>query len=578
MGGTLRQFLGNSGISGMGKGGDPHLTTIVKQTRRTLEALGRLYAECSAACAQEIPHLLEEGPRQFAATLAQYEVLLVIKVAVELMRADFEWSPAERELAAEVVEHVWKRRLTGERLVRGWEELVEKVDGVGLEPLLRPFARLAPLQRRAADLESLVLRLANLIAKADGRLEPAEVQRLRHLQDELERHLERPLAVVAEAPAGAILSPQLPQEAEPPSGAGRGSESARGSSHRSPLPLPGQPPPAADPAARLKAALEDLHALVGLGAIKREVEELANFLQVQQARAHLGLPQTPVALHTVFRGNPGTGKTTVARILGRILGALGVVAKGHVVETDRSGLVAEFAGQTGPKTHRQIDQALDGILFIDEAYSLIAAGGDDPYGHEAVQVLLKRMEDDRQRLVVILAGYSGPMDDLLAANPGLSSRFQRQFTFPDYSPGEMLEIMRRFCAADRYHFPAEVRAKFLVACDYLARNKNEHFGNARLVRNLFEAAIRRQANRLAPLAPLTEEALTTLVPDDLVLPDVPDEVWAGRDLAALALSVICPGCQRVRPLPAGHLGRRVQCPGCHHRFRADGGELAPPAS
>src|SRR5262245_17493858 len=135
----------------------------------------------------------------------------------------------------------------------------------------------------------------------------------------------------------------------------------------------------------------------------------------------------------VFNGNPGTGKTTVARIVGKIFGAMGVLKKGQLIETDRSGLVAEYAGQTGPKTHKKIDEALDGVLFIDEAYTLIASDGEDPYGHEAVQTLLKRMEDDRERLVVILAGYPMEMAILLRSNPGLSSRFSRQLDFLDYT-------------------------------------------------------------------------------------------------------------------------------------------------
>src|SRR5207237_7794667 len=159
-----------------------------------------------------------------------------------------------------------------------------------------------------------------------------------------------------------------------------------------------------------------------LRSIKQEVRGLINFLKMQQAREEFGLPQTPISLHHVFSGNPGTGKTTVARLLGRLLGAMGLLAKGHLVETDRSGLVAEYAGQTGPKTNARITEALDGALFIDEAYSLVAETGDDSYGAEAVQALLKRMEDDRERLAVILAGYPTPMDRLLKSNPGISSR------------------------------------------------------------------------------------------------------------------------------------------------------------
>jgi SpoVK/Ycf46/Vps4 family AAA+-type ATPase len=151
--------------------------------------------------------------------------------------------------------------------------------------------------------------------------------------------------------------------------------------------------------------MAELDDLIGLSGVKQEVRTLANFLKVQVERTKAGLPAAALSLHMVFGGNPGTGKTSVARIVGKIFGAMGVLPRGHLIETDRSGLVAEYAGQTGPKTHKKIEEALDGVLFIDEAYTLIHAEGDDPYGHEAVQTLLKRMEDDRDRLVVILAGY-----------------------------------------------------------------------------------------------------------------------------------------------------------------------------
>ncbi len=563
----------------MARPSDSPQTAILRQTRQTLAGIGQLYGECAAACAAEIPHLLEEGPEAFAVTLAQYRLLLVVKVSVDLMRADWQWTPAEQQLAAEVVEHVWQRRLSGEPLRRAWEELAEKVDTVTLEPLLRPFARLAPLVRRAADLESLVLRLANLIVKVDGHVDPQEMQQLRYLQDSLERHLERPLALDGDTPSGSSPGtrstadgrpPAPPPLPPPPIARAEASKRARSAETSPPASAPSPPPTPED---QLHEALARLDGLVGLTEIKREVRELTNFLRIQAFRAQQGLPLTAIGLHMVFRGNPGTGKTTVARILGSILGALGIVSRGHLIETDRSGLVAEYAGQTGPKTQRKIDEALDGILFIDEAYSLIAESGDDPYGQEAVQSLLKRMEDDRRRLVVILAGYSEPMDRLLAANPGLKSRFQREFTFRDYTPGQMLEIFLRFAKADKYRVSAAARLRLLAALDTMVRARDEHFGNGRVVRNLFEAAIRRQANRLVSIAPLTEEALTALAEEDVVGPECPIDAESRCD-ADRALLVECPQCQARRPMPGKFLSRRVKCPACGHLFRAEWGELA----
>jgi SpoVK/Ycf46/Vps4 family AAA+-type ATPase len=272
----------------------------------------------------------------------------------------------------------------------------------------------------------------------------------------------------------------------------------------------------------------------------------------------------------VFAGNPGTGKTTVARIVANIFGAMGIVRSGHMVETDRSGLVAEYAGQTGPKTNKIIDEALDGVLFIDEAYSLVSENGDDAYGREALQTLLKRMEDDRNRLIVILAGYPQPMDDLLKANPGLSSRFSRTLQFEDYQPTDLGRIFERLCNANQYTLPAEVRAKLLVAFDWLHTNRDEHFGNGRLVRNTFEESIRRLSNRIAGVTPITKRLLTVLHEEDILL-SVPPEMHVG--LENVKFSISCPGCDKKAAVSGPTLGRNVRCRDCGNAFVVDWGDI-----
>ena len=335
-------------------------------------------------------------------------------------------------------------------------------------------------------------------------------------------------------------------------------------------PQPSRPQTPAERQQSLAAALTQLHQLIGMDQVKQEVQSLTNFLKVQQKRATLHLPQTDLSLHMVFTGNPGTGKTTTARIIGQIFGAMGILEKGHLVETDRSGLVAEYAGQTGPKTNRKVDEALDGVLFVDEAYSLVAEEGQDAFGREAVQTLLKRMEDDRRRLVAILAGYPEPMRQLLLSNPGLSSRFQRQITFDDYQPVELCRIFERMCTSNHYRLPAESRAKLLWGFQWLYQRRNQHFGNGRLARNVFEDAIRRLANRVAGVAELTEELLSVLQPADIQLP-VPAELWERMGQAQPVFQVDCPSCQVASVVPTEYLGRRLKCSKCNHRFTANWG-------
>ncbi len=274
---------------------------------------------------------------------------------------------------------------------------------------------------------------------------------------------------------------------------------------------------AADPGVSeedLSAIFKELDAMVGLEPVKNEVHRATNFARMQVMRRQQGLPVVQASLHSCFFGNPGTGKTTVARLMGRIYKSLGLLRRGHVVECDRGRLVAEYVGQTAVRTHAMIDSALDGILFIDEAYSLAGRGAED-FGNEAIETLLKRMEDDRDRLIVIVAGYTGPMNEFIASNPGLESRFTNYLKFPDYSAVEMAEIFHRMAAQSGLVCAPETGNAVLAVCDRLQATRNEQFGNAREMRNLFESAVRNQSTRLVNRGECDREALTTLLPEDL---------------------------------------------------------------
>ena len=258
---------------------------------------------------------------------------------------------------------------------------------------------------------------------------------------------------------------------------------------------------------------EKLNSMIGLDTVKSEINTLRNFIVMKKKREGEGMKSPTISYHCVFTGNPGTGKTTVARLLAGIYKDLGVLQKGHLVETDRSGLVAEYVGQTAVKTNQIIDKALDGILFIDEAYSLIKGGNED-YGSEAIATLLKRMEDDRDRLVVILAGYTNEMEDFINSNPGLRSRFNRYIHFEDYSAEELYEIFCLQMKKNEYTMTEDNCNRLKKYFVDIVNNKPKDFGNARFVRNLFERAVQNQANRLAKEGNLTRDMLKEIKVED----------------------------------------------------------------
>lgn len=260
--------------------------------------------------------------------------------------------------------------------------------------------------------------------------------------------------------------------------------------------------------------IEELNDMIGLDSVKAEVKSLTNYIKLMKEREAKGLKSPNISYHCVFSGNPGTGKTTVARILARIYRDLGVVSKGHLVETDRNGLIGSYVGQTGPKTNALIDSALGGVLFIDEAYGLLDSDGGG-YGDEAIATLLKRMEDDRKDLVVIVAGYTNEMKKFIEANPGLQSRFTRYINFPDYSPEELYRIFEARMKPYSFKLSADGSAKLKEVLETVFKSKTRNFGNGRYVRNLFETAVTNMANRTSKLKNPSNEDLSTLTAEDI---------------------------------------------------------------
>lgn len=267
----------------------------------------------------------------------------------------------------------------------------------------------------------------------------------------------------------------------------------------------------------LEELLANLNSLTGLTKVKEDLNSLINLLRIHKMREERGLPQTSVSLHMVFSGNPGTGKTTVARLLGKIYNKLGVLSKGHLIEVDRSGLVSGYVGQTAIKTKKAIDSALGGLLFIDEAYALTANTSSNDFGTEAVNTLLKAMEDNRSDLVVIVAGYTDLMEEFLDSNPGLRSRFNKQIGFEDYTADELVDIFTGICTKSFFELTDE--AKEVVKQFFTERVERKAelpgFANGRDVRNYFEKTLTCQANRLATMVSVTDKDLVTITKEDV---------------------------------------------------------------
>jgi energy-coupling factor transporter ATP-binding protein EcfA2 len=346
------------------------------------------------------------------------------------------------------------------------------------------------------------MRIAHTVASLDlhsSRTELLTIERYRGmLLDAMRR------SAVPPAPPGAPGSgdgrPEATTGRSPASGTPAGEQEGHAEDEELPPPRP------------LEELLAELDGLVGMHAVKQEVKLVANLIQVQNLRKARNLPVLESSRHLVFTGNPGTGKTTVARLLAQIYRTLGVVERGHLVETDRAGLVAGYVGQTAPKVVAAFDEADEGVLLIDEAYALVR-GGENDFGREAIDTIVKLVEDRRDRVVVIVAGYPEEMATFVDANPGLRSRFPTTIFFPDYSTDELVQIFDSLCA--RHHYRADDAARAAVRVWLDAQPRVKGFGNGRLVRNLFEHAVSRQAGRVVAVADPTDEQLVTLTAEDI---------------------------------------------------------------
>jgi len=560
---------------------------LVNQFHQCLQHCRRIYLDGAQRVIRESPHLLDMPPQQFLELMDDLHRGVLIKLFVAIAGADALWTRKEEEFAGVLFFHLWQRRMNDLEVREAILHIERQASQLRWEELVRPFRTIAILEENSPELETLIVRTGNLIAKADGRPSTRETNDLKAIQNTV-------FALLNSDPGQSCTQEEFSRQREAAmEHAAQASEKIQtsfGTAQRS-RGQPGKEPAAgtrsADPdqsvqvqkeKVSLETALEELDDLVGMQAVKQEVRTLVNFLDIQRKRELARLAKTRISLHMVFSGNPGTGKTTVARILGKIYGAMGVLQKGHLVETDRSGLVAEFAGQTGPKTNKVIDQALDGVLFIDEAYSLVHQSGEDPFGAEAIQALLKRMEDDRNRLIVILTGYTDEIKTLVRSNPGLASRLGRQIEFADYNPIELAQIFGLMSTHNEYYSRGLTRAKLLVGLEWLYKRRDKHFGNGRMVRNIFEAAIRNLSNRVVESSQFTKRLLSEFHASDIEIPGIPDHLISNSNLSRRRFSACCPQCQAAPKVPANLLGRRVKCTSCKRAYRIEWGSPLPESS
>lgn len=340
----------------------------------------------------------------------------------------------------------------------------------------------------ADEIRSVYFQFANLICKIDGHFSSEEIELLKRFKAVMYDEVDY-------VPLDDLFSIQIPKKSLNSSNSKITDEEKTES---------------------LDDLLKELNQLIGLERIKEEVSELINFIKVQKIRESKGLQTQQLSRHLVFVGNPGTGKTTIARLLSRIYKILGVLSLGHLIETDRSGLVAGYVGQTAIKTKEVIERAIGGILFIDEAYTLSSSNSDNDYGKESIDTLLKMMEDNRNDLIVIVAGYPEKMNQFLNSNPGLKSRFNKYLYFDDYTPSQMINIFESFVKNSEYKLTLKAKMDLykIISIHYDTRDK-ETFGNARFVRNLFETTLSNQANRIVTMNNFDDDILITIEAEDI---------------------------------------------------------------
>jgi tellurite resistance protein len=523
------------------------LESLLKELTQALQDCRQLYL----SCVPQHSGFLDDIVRQLADSQERLHQGLLRKICATIAQADGRWAYEEQRCAEAVFRHLGLP-CAPQQLRESADDLTRQAAKLTWRSLIRPFLEFLDLRGRRAELETVVVRIANLIAKADGSVSPRETVALRHI-----------VQAVRSDRRIVVTTCSAPLTTWPPPVAAVGAETRRPGALAAGSPGQSQSPPAASSPALLQVSLQRLDEMVGLRQIKQEIREFADVAALQNQRRLAGLPYDAPTLQWVFLGPPGVGKVTVAQILASVFVATGMLQHNRLVSLDPLFELTDTpAGKVQQILARKLAQAVGGTLLVDHAGALFAADG----AGSAAPWLLEALAPYRGQIALVLADQVERLQSAVDQHPELRPPVARQLHFPDCTAGQLGQIFQRFCERARYRVTRAAQVKLLLGFQWRLEQDGPRCGNGHLVRQAFEAAVHRLARRLSGAAPLTPELLTTLEPGDIAIQGVPATVWRNLADPRRTFLVRCPDCERETLVGPNFLGLRVECKNCRHRF------------